>query len=490
MAAKYILALDQGTTSSRSILFTQDGAIAAVASQEFPQIYPRPGWVEHDPIAIWESQLATAETVIERAGAAPGDIAAIGITNQRETTLVWDRATGQPVHNAIVWQCRRTTDTCEQLKAAGLEAEFRGRTGLVIDAYFSGTKVKWILDHVPGARERARRGELCFGTVDTWLLYKLTGAHATDYSNASRTLLFNIHDRDWDPFLLEKLDVPAAMLPEARPTSGIFGATGALGGEIPVAALVGDQQSALFGQAGFHANDCKNTYGTGCFLLMNTGSKAVASTNGLLTTIGWGIGGEVAYALEGSVFVAGAVVQWLRDELKLIGSAAESETIAGQTPDANGVYLVPAFVGLGAPYWDMRARGVLTGLTRGANRAHIVRAALESIAYQSADLVHTMEKDTSAYIPRLKVDGGACANNLLMQFQADLLGIPVVRGKTIETTALGAAFLAGLAVGFWSGPDELAAIWKPDRTFEPGWDETRRKAALAGWADAVRRAKS
>ncbi len=490
MAGKYVLALDQGTTSSRSILFNHDGAIVTAASQEFPQVYPRPGWVEHDPLAIWETQIATAAAVLERASAGPEDIAAIGITNQRETTVVWDRATGQPVHNAIVWQCRRTTDTCERLKAAGLEDEFRKRTGLVVDAYFSGTKVKWILDHVAGARERAERGELCFGTIDSWLLYNLAGVHATDYANASRTLMFNIHERAWDPLLLEKLDVPAAMLPEARPSSGVFGVTKALGGEIPVAALIGDQQSALFGQAGFNANDCKNTYGTGCFLLMNTGAKPVVSESGLLTTIAWGIGDEVTYALEGSVFVAGAVVQWLRDELKIIDSAAESEAVAAQVPDANGVHLVPAFVGLGAPYWDMRARGTITGLTRGANRAHIVRAALESIAFQSADLVHTMEKDTAAHIPRLKVDGGACANNLLMQFQADLLGIPVVRGKTIETTALGAAFLAGLAVGFWSGLDELAAIWRLDRAFEPAWDPARREAALAGWADAVRRTKS
>lgn len=490
MAGKYVLALDQGTTSSRSILFTHDGEIAAAASQEFPQIYPKPGWVEHDADAIWESQLATAKAVMARTGATPADIAAIGITNQRETTVVWERATGLPIHNAIVWQCRRTTDTCEQLKADGLAEEFRKRTGLVVDAYFSGTKVKWILDHVPGARERARNGELCFGTIDSWLLYKLTGEHATDYSNASRTLLFNIHDLAWDPFLVEKLDVPTEMLPAIRPTSSVFGTTKILGGAIPVAALVGDQQSALYGQAGFNKDDCKNTYGTGCFLLMNTGGKPVASTSGLLTTIGWGIGDKVTYALEGSVFVAGAVIQWLRDELKLIQTAAESEETASQVPDANGVYLVPAFVGLGAPYWDMRARGTITGLTRGANRSHIVRAALESISFQSSDLVKTMEKDTNSHIPRLKVDGGACANNLLMQHQADILGLPVARGKTIETTALGAAFLAGLATGFWSGEAEIGKIWKLDRTFEPAWDAARREAALAGWAEAVRRTKS
>lgn len=490
MAGKYVLALDQGTTSSRSILFTHDGEIAAAASQEFPQIYPKPGWVEHDPIAIWESQLATAMAVMARTGATPADIAAIGITNQRETTVVWERATGRPVYNAIVWQCRRTTDTCEQLKADGLAEEFRKRTGLVLDAYFSGTKVKWILDHVPGARERARNGELCFGTIDSWLLYKLTGEHATDYSNASRTLLFNIHDLTWDPFLLEKLGVPPEMLPAVRPTSGVFAATRVLGGELPVAALVGDQQSALYGQAGFKKDDCKNTYGTGCFLLMNTGATPIASKRGLLTTIGWGIGDKVVYALEGSVFVAGAVIQWLRDELRLIQTAAESEAIAAQVRDTGGVYLVPAFVGLGAPYWDMRARGTLTGLTRGTNRSHIVRAALESIAFQSSDLVGTMEKDTNSQIPQLKVDGGACANNLLMQHQADILGIPVVRGKTIETTALGAAFLAGQATGFWAGEDEISRIWKLDRTFEPTWNSTQREAALAGWADAVRRTKS
>lgn len=490
MAGKYVLALDQGTTSSRSILFTHDGEIAAAASQEFPQIYPKPGWVEHDPISIWESQLSTAMAVMARLGAAPADIAAIGITNQRETTVVWERATGRPIHNAIVWQCRRTTDTCEQFKADGLAPEFRKRTGLVVDAYFSGTKVKWILDQVPGARERARNGELCFGTIDSWLLYKLTGEHATDYSNASRTLLFNIHDLVWDPFLLEKLDVPAEMLPVVKPTSGVFGTTKILGGDIAVAALVGDQQSALYGQAGFNKDDCKNTYGTGCFLLMNTGKKPVTSTSGLLTTIAWGIGDTVYYALEGSVFVAGAVIQWLRDELKLIQTAAESEEIASQVSDANGVFLVPAFVGLGAPYWDMRARGSITGLTRGANRSHIVRAALESISFQSSDLVKTMEKDTNSYIPRLKVDGGACANNLLMQHQADVLGIPVVRGKTIETTALGAAFLAGLAVGFWAGEAEIGKIWKLDRSFEPAWDAARRKTALGGWAEAVGRTKS
>ena len=490
MAAQYVLALDQGTTSSRSILFDRDGAIVAVAQQEFAQHYPQPGWVEHDPEEIWRTQLATAKAVLAQTGAAPSDVAAIGITNQRETTVVWDRKTGAPIHNAIVWQCRRTTDLCEQLKAAGLEEEFRTRTGLVLDAYFSGTKLKWLLDHVPGARERAARGELCFGTIDSWLLFNLTSVHATDYSNASRTLLFNIHDRAWDPVLLDHLEVPAPMLPAVHPTSHVYGNTTVLGGEIPVASLVGDQQGALFGQAAFEPNECKNTYGTGCFLLMNTGEQPVASQNGLLTTIAWGIDGRVEYALEGSVFVGGAVIQWLRDELKLIASSAESEAVAAQVPDSGGVYVVPAFVGLGAPYWDMRARGTITGLTRGANRAHLVRAALESIAFQSADVLRTMESDTGKPIPHLRVDGGASANNLLMQHQADLLGIPVLRGQTLETTALGAAFLAGLAVKFWASPAELRNRWKLDRRFEPAWTATRRHEALAGWNEAVRRTQS
>jgi glycerol kinase len=490
MSKRYILALDQGTTSSRSILFDAAGNAVAVAQREFRQQYPQPGWVEHDPYEIWNAQLATAREVLETSGTAPADIAAIGITNQRETTVVWDRATGAPIHNAIVWQCRRTTEECERIKNAGLEPEFKKRSGLVVDAYFSGTKAKWLLDHVAGARARAARGELCFGTIDTWLLYKLTGVHATDYSNASRTLMFNIADRKWDDFLLEQLDVPREMLPEALPSSHVYGVTTALGGEIPVASLIGDQQAALFGQAAFHPNDCKNTYGTGCFLLMNTGETPVVSNHGLLTTIAWGLDGKVEYALEGSVFVGGAVIQWLRDELKLIASAAESESIAAQVPDAGGVYLVPAFVGLGAPYWDMRARGIITGLTRGAGRAHLVRAALESIAFQSADVVRTMERDTGARIPQLRVDGGAAANNLLMQHQANVLDAPVFRGQTLETTALGAAYLAGLAVGFWAGVEEISRIWKLDRAFEPAWDREKREQALAGWAEAVRRAKS
>lgn len=490
MAGRYILALDQGTTSSRSILFDASGNVAAVAQREFTQHYPKPGWVEHDAYEIWNAQLATAREAMASSGARPEDIAAIGITNQRETAVIWDRRTGAPIHNAIVWQCRRTTDLCEQLRAEGLESEFKQRTGLVLDAYFSGTKVKWLLDHVEGARERAARGELCFGTIDSWLLYKLTGVHATDLTNASRTLLFNIHDRQWDKTILETLDIPAEILPEVRPTSHVYASTSVLGGDIPVASLVGDQQSALFGQAAFQTNDCKNTYGTGCFLLMNTGNKTVASEHGLLTTIAWGIGDSITYALEGSVFVGGAVIQWLRDEMKLIASAAESEAVAAQVPDSGGVYIVPAFVGLGAPHWDMRARGIITGLTRGAGRAHLVRAALEAIAFQSADVVRTMETDTGGHIPRLRVDGGASANNLLMQHQADLLGIPVDRGQTLETTALGAAFLAGLATGFWPDSSALKQIWKLDRVFEPRWNADQREAAFMGWQDAVRRAKS
>jgi glycerol kinase len=490
MAKNYILAFDQGTTSSRSILFDASGHIVASAQREFEQIYPRPGWVEHDPMAIWDTQLATAREVLRKSGAGAGEIAAIGITNQRETTVVWDRKTGEPIHNAIVWQCRRTTEMCERLKAEGMDQEVRERTGLLVDAYFSGTKVAWILDQVPGSRERAARGELCFGTIDSWLLYKLTGAHATDHTNACRTMLLNIHDLAWDEVIVDKLDIPDAMLPEIKPTSGVFESTTLFGGEIPVACLVGDQQGALFGQAAFQDRSCKNTYGTGCFLVMNIGEQPVPSKHGLLTTVGWTTADERRYAMEGSIFVTGAVIQWLRDELRLISSAAESERLAAEVPDSGGVCLVPAFVGLGAPHWDMRARGIITGLTRGANRAHIVRAALESISFQSAEVVRTMEQDTGERIPRLKVDGGACANNLLMQHQADLLGVPVVRPKMIETTALGAAYHAGLAVGFWSSRDELADRWEEDRVFEPEWSEDRRAGEMARWADAVRRARS
>ena len=488
MGPKYILALDQGTTSSRAIVFDREGRIRSSASLEFEQIYPRPGWVEHDPEAIWRSQIETARAAIADAKIAADEIAAIGITNQRETTVAWERGTGRPIHNAIVWQCRRTADICNDLKSKGLADEFHAKTGLVVDAYFSGTKVKWLLDRVDGARAIAAKGGICFGTIDSWLLYRLTGQHATDYSNASRTLMYNIHNLRWDEDLLRYLDVPVEVLPDVRPTSNIFGTTRLFGPEIPVAALCGDQQSALFGQAAFAPGECKNTYGTGCFALMNTGEKPVRSKHGLLTTIAWGRGGTVEYALEGSVFIGGAVIQWLRDELKLISTAAESESVAEQVPDTAGVYLVPAFVGLGAPYWDMQARGVLTGLTRGSGRAHIVRAALESISFQTADVMSSMENDLNCSIPSLKVDGGASNNNLLLQHQADVLGIPVVRGQVTETTALGAAFLAGLAVGLWKGPEELRATWKPDREFVPQWDEARRREALEAWRFAVKKA--
>lgn len=445
--------------------------------------------MEHDPERIWETQLRTAQRVIAENNVAPGDIAAVGITNQRETTVVWERATGKPIHNAIVWQCRRTTDQCEALKADGFEETVRAATGLVIDAYFSGTKARWILDHVPGATERAARGELCFGTIDSWLLFKLTGEHATDYSNAARTMLFNIHTRAWDPAICARLGVPGAMLPSVHPTSHVFGSTTALGGEIPVASLVGDQQAALFGQAAFEAGGCKNTYGTGAFVVINTGEWPVASRSGLLTTIAWGLDGRVTYALEGSIFIAGAVIQWLRDELGLIQSAAETEAIAQSIEDTHGVYLVPAFVGLGAPHWDMRARGIITGLTRGAGRAHLVRAALESMSFQTADVLGAMQSEANAKIAHLRVDGGAAANNFLLQHQADVLGIPVQRGKTLESTALGAAYLAGLAVGFWPGLDALRSIWQLDRQFDPTWDKAKRDKALAGWSDAVRRTR-
>lgn len=490
MAGQYILAFDQGTTSSRSILFDHSGSIIALAQEEFTQIFSQPGWVEHNAEEIWTSQLNTAKAVLEKAGASPADIAAIGITNQRETAVVWDRNTGKPIHNAIVWQCRRTTEICEDLIEAGHGDAIQQKTGLVVDAYFTGTKIQWILDAVPGAREAAEKGDLCYGTVDAWLLYNLTGKHATDYSNASRTMLFNIHDLDWDDELLGWLKVPRAGLPEACPSSHHFGSTTALGGEIPVASLIGDQQGALFGQAAFAPGESKNTYGTGCFLLSNTGTEAVPSKNGLLTTIAWGVGDTVEYALEGSVFVGGAVIQWLRDGLELIEDAADSEAIATSVADNDGVYLVPAFVGLGAPYWDMRARGVMTGLTRGASRAHLVRAALESIAYQSRDVLHTMEKDTGSPLTRLKVDGGACANNFLMQFQADILGVPVDRGQILETTALGAAFLAGIAVGFWRDTSELAGIWQLDRRFDPEMPQDVKNKLLTGWAEAVEKAKS
>ena len=485
MSRRFVLAFDQGTTSSRTVVLDADATVCDSASLEFPQIYPHPGWVEHDAETIWLDSLELLKELLVKAKIKTSSVDALGITNQRETTVVWDRATGRPIHNAIVWQCRRTVDACQRLLDEGLGETIQDRTGLVVDAYFSGTKLQWILDHVPRARQRAARGELCFGTIDSWLLYKLTGLHATDFSNASRTMLFNINSLAWDDTLLDAMAVPREILPSVAPSSQIYGVTRAFGAEIPVAALCGDQQSALFGQTGFSPHDCKNTYGTGCFALMNTGAEVAKSRHGLISTIAWGLDGRVEYALEGSVFIGGAVIQWLRDELGLLQSAAESEGVAAQVPDTGGVYIVPAFSGLGAPHWDMQARGTVTGLTRGSNRAHLVRAALESIAYQSADVLDSMRADSGAEIPQLRVDGGAAANNLLMQHQADVLGIPVVRGKVIETTALGAAFLAGLGVGLWGCADDLRGVWREDRVFEPRWDDSLRAERLDGWRRAV-----
>ena len=495
MQKKYILALDQGTTSSRALLFDHDGAIVSHAQNEIAQIYPHPGWVEHKPMEIWGTQSGVARQVLEQAGVRPEEVAALGITNQRETTIVWDKKTGRPIHNAIVWQCRRTAAICDEIKAQGLEPYIREKTGLVVDAYFSGTKLKWILDHVDGAREQAQRGELLFGTVDSWLIWNLTRGkvHVTDVSNASRTMLFNIHELAWDQRILDALDIPQAMLPEVKPSSHVFGCTDPHtfgGAEIPIAGNAGDQQAALFGQACFSDRMVKNTYGTGCFLLMNTGSKPVPSKNGLLTTIAWGLDGGVEYALEGSIFVAGAAVQWLRDEMKLINSAAESEQLALAVPDTDGVYVVPAFVGLGAPYWDMYARGTIVGLTRGSNRNHIVRATLESIAFKTRDVLCAMEEDAGLQLERLKVDGGAVANNFLMQFQADILGVPVERPAVTETTALGAAFLAGLAVGFWKDKADIASKRQVERNFAPTMPEAKREACYRGWKKAVGRARA
>ena len=490
--AKYIMALDQGTTSSRAIIFDENGTIKGVTNREFTQIYPKPGWVEHDPMEIWGSQIGVAREVLSKSGLSPSDIAAIGITNQRETTIVWDKNTGKPVYNAIVWQCRRTAPICDELKAKGLTETIREKTGLVIDAYFSGTKIKWILDNVEGAREKAEKGELLFGNVDTWLIWNLTGGkvHVTDYSNASRTMLFNIHTLDWDDDILAELNIPRAMLPKVMPSSHVYGYTTSevFGGEVPIAGDAGDQQAALFGQACYSPGMAKNTYGTGCFMLMNTGEKAVKSESGLLTTIAWGVNGKVEYALEGSIFIAGAVVQWLRDELRILDNAAQSEELATKVQDNNGVYLVPAFVGLGAPYWDMYARGTIVGLTRGAKREHIVRAALESICYQTRDVLEAMQKDSGITLKNLKVDGGAVANNFLMQFQSDILGVPVDRPKVIETTALGAAYLAGLAVGYWKDKDDIASKWQIDRTFQPEMDSENREKLYKGWKKAVERA--
>jgi glycerol kinase len=490
--ARYVMALDQGTTSSRAILFDGRGAVVAVDQNEFPQHFPKPGWVEHDAEEIWQSQLAAARGVLAKAGARAADVAAIGITNQRETAVVWDRGSGAPIHPAIVWQSRQTAPLCEELRSRGLEDEVRARTGLVIDAYFSATKVRFILDAVPGAQERAERGQLAFGTVDTWLLHRLTGGtvHATEYSNAARTMLFNIHECAWDDKLLDELRIPRALLPEVRETSGRFGETAPdlLGGSIPIAGIAGDQQAALFGQGCVAPGSAKNTYGTGCFLLMNTGSDAPASKSGLLTTIAWGLGGRVEYALEGSIFAAGAAVQWLRDGLGLFGSATESEAAARAVADSGGVYVVPAFAGLGAPYWDERARGTIVGLTRGTTREHLIRATLESIAYQTREVVDCVQADSGLALEVLRVDGGACQNDFLMQFQADLLGVPVRRPPVLEVTALGAAALAGLGVGFWKDARELeAASSAGARVFEPGMSADRRAALYADWKRAVQR---
>lgn len=492
---KYILALDQGTTSSRAIVFDRSGVPLANASKEFKQIYPRPGWVEHDPEEIWAGQMEVAGAALKKGGIEPSDVAAIGITNQRETTVVWDRKTGKPISNAIVWQCRRTAPICDDMKARGLEDAVREKTGLVIDAYFSGTKLKWILDNVDGAREGAEAGRLAFGTIDTWLVHKLSGEkiHVTDFSNASRTMLFNIGDLRWDDDLLGELGVPPSMLPEVMPSSQVYGITDPavfFGQSVPIAGIAGDQQAALFGQACFEAGMAKNTYGTGCFVLMNVGTKKPApSTSGLLTTIAWGIDDTVEYALEGSIFIGGAVVQWLRDELQIIGDAAESEKLALSVPDNGGVYLVPAFVGLGAPHWDMYARGAIVGLTRGSNRGHIARAALESICYQTRDVLECMEADSGRKLEAMKVDGGATANDLLMQFQSDILGVPVSRPEVAETTALGAAYLAGLAVGYWDGLDDVTANWREQTRFTPALDEADRKRLYGDWKRAVECAK-
>lgn len=488
---QYILALDQGTTSSRAILFDRAGRLHGMAQQEFRQWFPQPGWVEHDAMDLWRSQLAVAQQVLQQSRVAAADIAAIGIANQRETTVVWDRLTGQPIAHAIVWQDHRTAGLCDALREQGHAALFQHKTGLVLDAYFSGTKLHWLLDQVPGARQRAERGQLAFGTVDSWLTYRLCGAHVIDSSNASRTLLFNIHTQRWDEELLALLDIPASLLPQVVPSSGIVGHTDAalLGAPIPIAGIAGDQQAATFGQACHQPGMAKNTYGTGCFMLMNTGQQAIASQNNLLTTIGWTIGGRTDYLLEGSVFNAGAAVQWLRDGLGIIGSADEVEALALSVPDTGGVVFVPAFAGLGAPYWDVYARGTLVGMSRGTTRAHIARATLASIAYQSADVLEAMQKDAGLALTELRVDGGAARNDLLMQFQADVLGVPVVRPQVTETTALGVAYLAGLAVGYWQSREEIAAHWREQRRFEPGMAEEERLQRLATWRRAVQRAQ-
>ena len=487
---QFVMALDAGTTSNRCILFDRQGNIRSVAQKEFTQYFPKPGWVEHDADEIWSTQLGVAVEAMSKIGAEAADIAAIGITNQRETAIVWDKKTGEPVCNAIVWQCRRTSGFCDKLIADGLEDMIRRKTGLKIDAYFSATKIKWILDHVEGARQRAERGELLFGTVETWLIWKLTKGkvHVTDYSNASRTMLFNINTLQWDEDILELLDIPASMLPEVKPSSCIYGESDAsyFGGSIPIGGAAGDQQSALFGQTCFRAGEAKNTYGTGCFLLMNTGEKPVFSDNGLLTTIAWGLDGKVNYALEGSIFVAGAAIQWLRDEMRLIDSSEDSEYMANKVPDTNGCYVVPAFTGLGAPHWDPYARGTIVGITRGVSKYHIIRATLESLAYQVNDVLKAMEADSGITLSSLKVDGGASANDFLMQAQADISNAPVNRPKCVETTAMGAAYLAGLAVGYWKNKEEVLQNWAIDRIFMPGIPEEEREKKIRGWNRAVR----
>lgn len=484
------MALDAGTTSNRCILFNKKGEMCSVAQREFTQYFPQPGWVEHDADEIWASQLGVAVEAMNMIGASARDIAAIGITNQRETAIVWDKNTGIPVYHAIVWQCRRTADVCDALKKKGLTEKYKQKTGLVIDAYFSATKIKWILDNVPGARQKAKNGELLFGTVETWLIWKLTkgAVHVTDYSNASRTMLFNINTLEWDDEILAELGIPRCMLPAVKPSSCIYGEADSsfLGGAIPIAGAAGDQQAALFGQTCFTAGEAKNTYGTGCFLLMNTGEKPVFSDNGLVTTIAWGLDGKVNYALEGSIFVAGAAVQWLRDELRIIDSAADSEYMAKKVPDTNGCYVVPAFTGLGAPYWDQYARGTIVGITRGVNKCHIIRATLDSIAYQVNDVLAAMEADSRIAIPALKVDGGASANDFLMQTQADIVNVPVIRPQCVETTAMGAAYLAGLAAGYWADKEEVRKNWAGGCVFEPSIAENDRTERIRGWHKAVK----
>lgn len=487
--AQYVMALDSGTTSNRCILFNAAGEVCSVAQKEFTQIFPKPGWVEHDADEIFATQLEVAKQALANIGATAGDIAAIGITNQRETTIVWNRHTGRPIYHAIVWQCRRTADYCDQLAAQGLVQTIQEKTGLVIDPYFSGTKIRWILQNVPGAMEQAQAGDLLFGTVETWLIWKLTGGkvHVTDYSNASRTMLFNINTLTWDQEILDLMDIPASMLPTPMPSSCLYGRTDAqyFGGPIPIAGAAGDQQAALFGQACFAPGDAKVTYGTGAFLLMNTGSAPIFSKNGLVTTIAWGLNGTVTYALEGSIFVAGAAIQWLRDQLRFIESAGDSEYMAQKVQDTNGCYVVPAFTGLGAPYWDAYARGAIVGLSRGVNKYHIIRATLDSITYQTNDVLTAMASDSGIALSNLKVDGGAAANNYLVQTQSDISAAPVLRPKSVETTAMGAAYLAGLAVGYWTDLEDIRKNWSVDRTFTPTLAESQRQKRLAGWKKAV-----